>query len=177
MRRSRYVVIGFLAANVLSALVSCSGSPLDAQSQGATGPAGPQGPAGPAGPAGPQGPAGPSGAGTVGAQGPAGVAGPAGAAGSVGATGPAGVSGLEYASATLVIPANASLLGILNCPAGKVAIGAGFQQVALVTMNASFPMGAVSSSAPDRRTWYLSFRNSSSGAESVFAYAICVTAS
>ena len=140
-----------------AALNSCA-SPLEAETPG---PPGPQGPAGPPGPQGPPGPAG--------AQGVPGPQGPAG---------PAGLSGLEYAPSTLSIPANGSALAIVRCPTGKVAIGAGFQQVpSTLQFTGSYPLGAISTSTADRAIWYLSFRNNTSNPQNVEAYAICVLAS
>lgn len=120
--------------------------------QGLTGPAGPAGGIGPAGPAGAIGPVGPSGsagaAGPVGPAGPVGAAGPAGAPGSAGPMGPmgpvgpigpagpqgpAGVSGYEVVSEVSPIAGSISVAGFAgytataSCPAGKHAIGGGYE--------------------------------------------------
>jgi Collagen triple helix repeat (20 copies) len=113
---------------------------------GATGPAGPAGADGPAGPAGPTGPAGPAGA--TGPQGPAGAQGPAGPQGETGATGapglpgaqgppgPAGPAGglLGYELVQVVnepvfsVNMNTTAPSVIAwCPAGKVAVGGGFE--------------------------------------------------
>lgn len=111
---------------------------------GATGPTGPAGADGPAGPTGPAGPAGATGPqGPAGAQGPAGPQGEAGAAGAPGlpgAQGPAGPAGpagglLGYEQVQVMnepafptVNMNATAPSVIAwCPAGKVAVGGGFE--------------------------------------------------
>jgi hypothetical protein len=85
------------------------GSPGVAGADGARGPQGPQGPTGPQGPAGANGPQGP--------QGPAGGPGP---------QGPAGVSGLVLLIGPLTSISNSAATSSVVCPAGKKALGGGF---------------------------------------------------
>jgi hypothetical protein len=139
-----------------------------AGAQGEAGAIGPQGPAGPQGQAGPQG--------VAGAQGPAGVQGPLGPIGPAGPQGAAGVSGLEVivsALTTVSINGNQTTTLMAACPAGKVAIGGGFDysgNVAPVTPVASFPAAA--------DTWRVMIRLSQIGAATFQgrAYAICAAA-
>lgn len=76
---------------------------------GATGPAGPVGPTGATGPTGLTGPVGP--------------AGPAGTAGAPGAPGAPGISGLQYASATISVPAGTTGTVYVACPSGMRILG------------------------------------------------------
>ena len=153
---------------------------------GATGAAGAVGPMGPEGRVGPVGPAGPAGAaGATGAMGPAGPAGPAGAAGAagpmgpMGPMGPAGVSGLQVVSAyAFPVPTNvaafASATATATCPAGKVAIGGGFEgsgDAWFMYLYASYP------SAPN--AWTVSLKNRDTSAKNsvqVRVYAVCAAA-
>lgn len=85
------------------------GSPGATGADGARGPQGPQGPIGPPGPAGSNGPQGP--------QGPAGAPGP---------QGPAGVSGLVLLTGPVTYISNSAATSRVVCPAGKKALGGGF---------------------------------------------------
>ena len=135
---------------------------------GATGLPGPQGTPGVAGPAGPQGVAGP-----VGASGPMGPMGPFGPMGPAGPQGDPGVSGYEIVVSpltTVSINGNQTTALTASCPAGKIAIGGGFDysgNVAPVTPVASFP------SAPD--TWRVHIRLSQVTAATVQGrvFAVC----
>jgi hypothetical protein len=106
---------------------------------------GPPGPPGPAGPPGPPGPAGLTGAaGTAGtrsaasdlARGPAGPPGPPGPAGAIGPPGPSGVSGYEIVTTKVLVRGGRSASGLVNCPAGKVALGGGVLPEAPTTLQA-----------------------------------------
>lgn len=165
---------------------------------GLTGPPGPMGPVGPAGPegaqgaagvpgaAGPIGPAGPAGPeGAQGAQGPQGTSGPAGAMGPMGPIGPMGpagpqgvpgVSGYEVVATPVVsVTVNGNQTTTLSaaCPAGKIAVGGGFDysgNVAPITPVASFPAAA--------DTWRVMVRLSQVSAASFQGrvFAICAAA-
>lgn len=125
-----------------------------------------EGPAGPAGPAGPEGPAG--------AEGPTGPAGPAGPSGA------SGVAGLEIVSAIspAVTPATVGAFGTFggnaSCPAGKRAVGGGFESL----LNASHMLPIGSFPVSDT-TWRVMLRNTWSSSMSnvqVRVYVICATA-
>jgi hypothetical protein len=156
---------------------------------GATGPGGPEGPqglqgvAGPTGPqglqgvAGPEGPQGPQGvAGPIGPQGPAGVQGPMGLTGPQGPQGVPGVSGYQVVVTpltTVSINGNQTTTLSAVCPAGKVAIGGGFDysgNIAVAMPVASFPAAA--------DTWRVMVRlNQVSGATfQGRAFALCASA-
>ena len=102
--------------------------------------------------------------GATGPAGPTGATGPAGSAGATGPAGPAGVSGYE-----IVQSGSVSILSgaLVLCPAGKVAIGGGFNNSGGTELHASYPAAG---------GWFVQ-----AGAESLVAfgdvYAICATAS
>jgi hypothetical protein len=118
------------------------------------------GPIGPAGPGGPQGPAGPAGA--------------------------AGVSGYEvvwqpYPAAPQNVAALTTITGSATCPAGKVAIGGGFETVTDGSYRmphiGSFPSASVAGGTLDR--WNVSLRNVDTLAKSnvqIRVYALCASA-
>ena len=134
--------------------------------QSLAGPAGADGAMGPQGPAGAPGPAGPAGpAGAVGPQGPAGVMGPMGPIGPMGPAGPqgpAGTGGLDpvevVAMLSSPLPVNVAAAGTVSgdatCPAGKQAIGGGFQSLGFgqtMLPIASYPL--------NETTWRVTLRN------------------
>ena len=115
-----------------------------------------QGPAGAAGPAGQQGLKGDTGLqgpkGDTGLQGPKGDTGPQGPKGDTGpqgapgAPGTNGLAGIHIISASTQSGPNTVVNGVLNCPAGQIAIGGGFTTVAPGAP--PVPGAYVSSSAP-----------------------------
>ena len=124
------------------ALSSLTGQPGP---RGEQGPAGPKGDIGPEGPAGPQGPAGPTGA--------------------------TGISGLQYlTSAGIGVPANSQATGIVDCPAGKRALGGGVSRVG---------NGLVVDTAPqnDGVGWVGEMYNRGSGSVTMYVWAICANVS
>jgi hypothetical protein len=132
---------------------------------GATGATGPQGPKGDTGPQGPKG--------DTGAQGPKGDTGPQGAPGTPGTS---GLAGIHIISASAQSGPNTVLNGVLNCPAGQIAIGGGFTTVAPGAP--PVPGAYVSSSAPtpDGLGWDGATVNTSSQTVTITLETTCVTA-
>ena len=148
--------------------------------KGDTGATGPKGDAGATGPKGDTGAVGPKGdAGASGPQGPTGEAGSPGAIGPMGPIGPQGIQGMPGVSGYEVVftpftsfTVNGNQTVALNatCPAGKVAIGGGFDlsgNTPPLSPVASFPFSA--------DTWRLLVRLSQISAATfqVRAYAVC----
>lgn len=155
-----------------------------AGADGATGPAGPAGTPGPvgatgqAGPAGPPGPVGATGspgpAGPAGPMGPPGPAGPAGATGATGATGPAGPAGLSgrqiVDSGAITVSGLSGRREVVDCPAGKVAIGGGvWTLLGAMNVNSSAPKGPVFGG----EGWFADVYNPGLGGNTFHVYAIC----
>ncbi|MEO5576420.1 MAG: hypothetical protein ABIR67_05840 [Gaiellaceae bacterium] len=117
---------------------------------------------GPAGPAGPQG--------TVGATGPQGLAGPAGADGADGADG--GLAGYEIVTAPPIGIADSDydVVGVANCPAGKVAVGGG---VSLADPTSSVVLIAESKPTAGGAGWTVTVLNTDFAAASMTPYAVC----
>jgi hypothetical protein len=138
---------------------------------GERGLAGPQGERGERGPAGATGATGPKG--ETGPKGDTGPAGPQGAPGPAGPPGPSGISGLEYSvnSPGIYVPSDSAGGGYVRCPAGKKALGGGASvDNANVYVNTSAPLD-------DGTGWTVYFNNNSSGAVTVYAWAICAKVS
>src|SRR5690242_1795373 len=141
---------------------------------GAAGPAGQQGPKGDMGLQGPKGDTGLQGPkGDTGLQGPKGDTGPQGAPGAPGTN---GLAGIHIISASTPSGPNTVVNGVLNCPAGQIAIGGGFTTVPPGA--APVPGAYVSSSAPtpDGLGWDGATVNTSSQTVTITLETTCVNA-
>jgi hypothetical protein len=141
---------------------------------GATGATGPQGPKGDTGPQGPKGDTGPQGLkGDTGPQGPKGDTGPQGAPGTPGTN---GLAGIHIITASTPSGPNTVVNGVLNCPAGQIAIGGGFTTVPPGA--APVPGAYVSSSAPtpDGLGWDGATVNTSNQTVTITLETTCVNA-
>ncbi|HET7902417.1 MAG TPA: hypothetical protein VFL59_14640 [Candidatus Nanopelagicales bacterium] len=145
-------------------VLAARGTQGDPGATGATGAAGPAGPAGETGATGTDGATGPQG--PQGPQGAPGERGDAGATGATGATGPSVASSRTLADATIAVEDSSSVSQNVTCPAGLVAIGAGWESTA-VTIRASYPL------ASDAGTWRFTFVNAYA-ATSVKVHVICI---
>jgi hypothetical protein len=145
-----------------------------------------QGPAGAMGATGPQGPKGDTGAagamGQTGATGPQGPKGDTGPQGPKGDTGPQGAPGINGLAGIHIITASAQsgpntiINGVLNCPAGQIAIGGGFTTVPPGAP--PIPGAYVSSSAPtpDGLGWDGATVNTSTQTVTITLETTCVNA-
>jgi hypothetical protein len=125
---------------------------------------GPRGAAGVAGPAGPAGPAG--------AQGPKGDTGPQGERGSQGEPGPTGPSNaattLESATQPYSLAADGEADVTVACPAGKKAIGGGYEQ------SSGFALGVDTRPSVDGTSWKLLVVELDSAPATGTVYAVCM---
>lgn len=153
---------------------------------GADGAVGPQGATGADGAAGAQGPTGADGAvGPQGATGADGAVGPAGPTGDVGPQGPTGaaggVTGLQFvyaASYTQIPPLTNQATSTASCPAGKVAIGGGYEVNPTSGAADRFEKINLVSSLPsaDGLSWVIIAYSANDGPNYTFrAMATCVT--
>jgi hypothetical protein len=151
---------------------------------GATGATGAQGPIGLTGAAGAQGPIGLTGA--TGAQGPIGLTGatgaqgPIGLTGATGAQGPAGVSGLVLLMGPTVSISNSAGSSTVVCPAGKKALGGGFNWSGSVFVDENEPDSTgnfANRFAPDGNGWTVHASNNFLQNGSFTAFGICALAS
>src|SRR5215207_1883051 len=138
---------------------------------GERGPAGPQGPKGDPGQAGPKGDSGEQGpAGRTGTTGPKGETGPAGPQGPPGPQGPRGISGWEYVTKGASISPGLWGYLVVDCPAGKKALGGGVTSggpvVATVSVMESGPAGQATG-------WLASVRNNGNVTTTEYVWAIC----
>ena len=138
---------------------------------GQRGPAGPQGDKGEPGLVGPTGATGPNGAtGPAGAKGETGPAGAQGAPGPAGPRGPSGISGWEYVTKGASISPGLWGYLVVDCPAGKKALGGGVTSggpvVAAVSVMESGPAGAATG-------WLASVRNNGNVTTTEYVWAIC----
>jgi hypothetical protein len=147
-------------------------------SDGTAGTPGPQGPKGDTGVQGDVGPQGLKGdKGDPGAQGPKGDKGDTGAQGPQGITGAAGVSGYQRVVTTLTnqtLAANAEVVHLANCPAGKKVVGGG-----VVVFNATGRWLSTSNGPTSDTQWAIALVNitgTSISAQKIEVTAICVTA-
>ena len=111
--------------------------------------------------------------GPEGSDGPTGPAGPQGNVGAQGPIGPAGLSGVEVVRSTLTPIGTGSIVSsVVVCPAGKVAIGGGFQSLTAYTMYAT-------ASYPDQSNhqwWHISVYNPTTATGTATLYAVCAVA-
>jgi len=153
------------ASSIVHKSVTAALSPLSSQHSDARGPRGPRGPRGFRGFRGPQGVQGP--------QGPAGQQGAAGAAGAQGIQGPAGISGYQVVlgpGSPNVAP-QATGADTAVCPAGKKAIGGGFNTGQQLALSASIP----TTTANNLSAWVVNGKNVGSADTVIVAYAVCAT--
>ncbi|MCX5204256.1 hypothetical protein OG897_22740 [Streptomyces sp. NBC_00237] len=137
---------------------------------------------GPAGPAGVDGAAGP--AGPAGADGPAGAAGPAGPAGGVGPAGPAGpagapglaASGYEIVNKEVALPAGADIDNSVACPAGKKAVGGGYDIVTAGGSDTTKYLTRVSMPTSGGAAWRVYVKNADTvDATALRIFAVCMS--
>jgi hypothetical protein len=119
---------------------------------------GERGPAGPAGSAGPRGAAG-----STGARGPRGLTGATGPQGPSG-----GVAGWQRVRRNIVLPGPGANTEAIPCPAGKKAVGGGFEVTSFqVDIEVSYPTS-------DGAHWIVAARNRGNAPWTLPAYAVCM---
>jgi hypothetical protein len=159
------------ASSIVHKSLTAAFSPLSSQHSDARGPRGPRGPRGFRGFRGPQGTQGPQG--VQGPQGPAGQQGAAGAAGAQGIQGPAGISGYQVVlgpGSPNVAP-GAIGADVAVCPAGKKAIGGGFNTGQQLALSVSIP----TNTANNLSGWVANGKNVGLVDTVIVAYAVCAT--
>ena len=167
--RNRTLGTGKLSPQALRSLASRPG-PQDGGAPGVPGPKGDKGEPGARGPTGPKG--------ALGLAGAAGPAGPAGSQGAPGSRGPSGVSGWSYHTAGHSIGPDDYESWVVDCPAGKKALGGGVAMSG--PYQGSYHYGHVIQSAPAGLAtgWLITYGNEySQGIITAYAWVICANIS
>ena len=125
--------------------------------------------------------------GAAGATGPTGATGATGTAGSTGATGPAGPVVLNYVfSGSASVGAGFTQTAFASCPPGQSLTGGGGGMLGgqsegmlggpPTTLNYSYPSDSHDAGFVANNNWVVNATNNSGDTRSLFAYAICTTA-